>query len=66
MSRMADLEIDIITELSTHSKEFAAAIDCACSNCQAYTLDEINREFKNMDLGAWVKANPLRVVKAQS
>ena len=66
MSRMADLHIDIITELSKQSKAFEAAIECGCETCEPYTIKEIDKQFKSMDVSAWVKANPLRVVKANS
>ena len=64
MSRMADLHIDIVTELSKQSKEFDEAIECGCNDCELYTIAEIDKQFKSMDLSAWVKANPLRSVKA--
>ena len=65
MSRMADLHIDIITELSKTSKKFDEAIECGCNDCELYTIAEIEKQFKSMS-AAWVKANSLRVVKAQS
>jgi len=66
MSRMADLHIDIVTELSKTSKEFDEAIECGCNDCEQYTRVEIDKQFKSMDISAWVKANPLRLVKASS
>ena len=65
MSRMADLHIDIVTELSKTSKEFDKAIECGCNDCELYTIAEIDKQFKSMS-DAWVKANPLRLVKASS
>ena len=41
MSRMADLHIDIVTELSKTSKEFDKAIECGCDDCELYTIGEI-------------------------
>ena len=66
MSRMADLHIDIVTELSKQFKEFDEAIECGCNDCEQYTRAEIDKQFKSMDISAWVKANPLRLVKATS
>lgn len=65
MSRMADLHIDIVTELSKKSKEFDKAIECGCNDCELYTIGEIDKQFESMS-DAWVKANPLRLVKANS
>ena len=64
MSRMADLHIDIITELSKESKEFEEAIECGCEICESYTIDEINKQLYNYRLEA--RLDPLRVVKASS
>ena len=63
MSRMADLHIDIVTELSKTSKEFDKAIECGCNDCELYTIGEIDKQFKSMS-DVWVKANPLRLVEA--
>ena len=65
MSRMADLHIDIVTELSKQSKEFDKAIECGCNDCELYTMAEIKKQFDSFS-DAWVKANPLRLVKASS
>jgi len=65
MSRMADLHIDIVTELSKQSKEFDEAIECGCNDCELYTMAEIKKQFDSFS-DDWVKANPLRLVKASS
>lgn len=61
MSRMADLHIDIVTDLSAISAEFAEAIECGCNDCELYSIGEIDKQFSLM-ADTWVKANPLRLV----
>lgn len=61
MSRMGDLHIDIITDLSVISAEFAKAIDCGCNDCELYSIGEIDKQFK-LVADTWAKANPLRLV----
>ena len=64
MSRMGDLQIDIVTDLSKISKEFEEAIECGCNACESYTINEIDKQFK-LVADTWAKANPLRLVKAK-
>ena len=64
MSRMGDLQIDIVTDLSAISKDFKEAIECGCNACASYTIDEIDKQF-NLVADTWAKANPLRLVKAK-
>ena len=64
MSRMGDLQIDIVTDLSAISKDFKEAIECGCKDCQSYTINEIDKQFQ-LVADTWAKANPLRLVKAK-
>ncbi len=65
MSRMGDLHIDIVTDLSKISQEFAEAMECGCDACESYTIDEIDKQFQ-LVADTWAKANPLRLVKAST
>ena len=65
MSRMGDLHIDIVTDLSAISPAFAVALKCGCNACESYTIDEIDKQFKLL-ADTWAKANPLRLVKAST
>ena len=62
MSRMGDLHIDIVTDLSTISPQFVKALDCACNDCKLYIMGEINKQFK-LVADTWAAAHPLRLVK---
>lgn len=61
MSRMADLHIDIIIDLSAIPAEITQAIECGCSECELYTTHEIDKQFR-LAHDIWAKANPLRLI----
>ncbi len=62
MSRMKDLYIDIVTDLSAISPQFVKALDCACNDCELYTMGEIDKQFE-LVADTWAAAHPLRLVK---
>ena len=65
MSRMGDLHIDIVTDLSKISKEFEEAIECGCKACESWTIVHIEKEF-NLRAPLYPANQRLSLVKAST